>query len=268
MPPSPLYSAVPDKIAYHLRYAWTGWPTSGSIPQVDLEIIKPLWETDGLRLLETHFSSQEVQLAFSTKPHVDPVFLAARAKGRLQHAIRTASSDFAGFSRKVAVRAVGDNTTADVERYIEHQVPKERFVDTRFETEMEQYTVVCPEVDLREASESLQGRYWYNLHIVLIVADRDRVVDRKTLTTLRDGALRIAAKKACTIARLAVMPDHMHVALRGDIRQSPQEIALSFQNNLAYLLGQKRLWNDGFYVGSFGEYRFNAIRAAVRQERS
>ena len=196
----------------------------------------------------------------------DPVLLAARAKGRLQHAMRTAGVPFDGFSRKVALRSVGDNTTADVEGYIARQVAKERFADSRFAAEIAEFTAGCPEVDLRQPSASLSGRYWYNLHVVLVVAGRDGIADRATLAAIRDGSLRIAAKKGHAVARLSAMPDHLHIALRGNIKDSPQEIALSFQNNLAYLLGQKHIWNHGFYVGTFSEYDFGAIRAAVRRE--
>jgi len=115
------------------------------------------------------------------------------------------------------------------------------------------------------SSESSHGRYWYNLHIVLVVDERNRISDRRTLATIRDGCFRIAAKKGHSIARLALVPDHLHLALRGNIEQSPQEIALSLQNNLAYMLGQVRVWDNGFYAGTFGEYDFGAIRAAVRK---
>ena len=91
-------------------------------------------------------------------------------------------------------------------------------------------------------------------------AERYRVVDRGRLTTLRDSALRIAEKKGHQISRLAIMPDHLHLSLRGNIAHSPQEIALSFQNNLAYALGQVRFLADTFYVGTFGEYDMWAIR--------
>ncbi len=266
MQPVALYNADLEKIAYHLRYTWTGWPSFGDIPHVDLEPIKPLWETDGLRLLESRCTPREVQLAFSARPDVNPVFLAARAKGRLQHAIRTARLRFEGFSRKVAIRTVGDNTTNEVESYIARQVSKERFADVRFAAEMAKYTVCCAEVDLRQASESLHGRYWYNLHVVLVMAERERIAESTTLAAIRDGSFRIAAKKGHAIARLAAMPDHLHLALRGNIQHSPQDIALSLQNNLAYMLGQKRIWNDGFYAGTFSEYDFGAIRAAVRKE--
>jgi len=138
--PVPLYQVDEDKIAYHLRYTWTGWPSSGDLPDVDLEAIKPQWESDGLRLLESRCTPRQVQLAFSARPNVSPVCLAARAKGRLQHAIRSVDACFGGFSRKVTVRSVGDNTTAEVEDYIARQVTKEQFADPRFAAEMAKYT--------------------------------------------------------------------------------------------------------------------------------
>ncbi len=103
MEPVPLYNADVGEPAYQLRYTWTGWPSSGELPQVDLERAKQYWEGDGLRLLESRWSPREVQLAFSSRPDVAPVFLAARAKGRLQHAFRSAGIRFDGFSRKVSV---------------------------------------------------------------------------------------------------------------------------------------------------------------------
>jgi REP element-mobilizing transposase RayT len=58
------------------------------------------------------------------------------------------------------------------------------------------------------------------------------------------------------------MPDHVHMSLRGDIEKSPQEIALCFQNNLAYALDQNAVWQHTYYVGTFSEYDMDAIRAA------
>ena len=258
----PLYQPHGINPAYELRYTWTGWASEGDFPSVSvLEDPHPLWEQDGMRLLEHRWAGPEVQLTFSTQPGVSPMLLAGRAKGRLQHATRKVAADFPGFSRKVAVRSVGHNRREDVEAYIRSQVTKERFADPRFESLMEEFTVSCPQVDLALPSESARGRYWYNLHLVLVSAERYRIVDRQRLSAIRDGCFRIAAKKGLAISVLSVMPDHLHMALRGDFQQSPQGIALGFQNNLAYLLGQVRIWNDGFYVGTFGEYDMGAIRA-------
>jgi hypothetical protein len=56
------------------------------------------------------------------------------------------------------------------------------------------------------------------------------------------------------------MPDHLHIALRGDHERSPNEIVYAFQNNLAYAVGQQHLWQDPFYVGTFSEYDMDAVR--------
>jgi REP element-mobilizing transposase RayT len=261
MATQPLYQAHGVSPAYQLRYTWTGWASRGELPNAEvLESVRPFWDQDGMRLLEHRWSGGQVQLAFSARPDVSPVLLAGRAKGRLQYAIRKAGSDFPGFSRIVAVRSVGENCRKEVEEYILGQVAKERFADPRFESLMEEFTVCRPEVDLSQPSESVRGRYWYNLHMVLVAAERYQIADRQRLGAIRDGCFRIARKKGHAISVLSVMPDHLHVALRGDYRQSPQQIALSFQNNLAYLLGQVRIWEEGFYVGTFSEYDMGAVR--------
>lgn len=260
--PQPLYTPQGLTPAYQLRYTWAGWPSTGQLPATaPLDEITSLWEQDGLRLLEHTWSGEGVQLAFSTRPEVSPVFLAARAKGRLQYALRKANPAFAGFSRKVSVRSVGENTSGQVLGYVAGQVGNEQFVDRRFEEAMQEFTVACPEVDLAQPSESARGRYWYNLHVVLVADGRCPTTERAALTRMRDGCFQIAKKNGYAIGGLSVMPDHLHVAVRGEIQQSPQDIALAFQNNLAWLLGQVRIWRDGFYVGTFGEYDMGAIRA-------
>jgi hypothetical protein len=59
---------------------------------------------------------------------------------------------------------------------------------------------------------------------------------------------------------LAVLLDHVHLALRGAIEQSPEDIALSFLNNLAHVLDGRPWWEAGYYAGTFGEYSMAAVR--------
>ena len=56
------------------------------------------------------------------------------------------------------------------------------------------------------------------------------------------------------------MPDHLHLALRGNIEQSPEEIALAMMNNLAYGFGQNPIWQSSYYAGTFGDYDMDAVR--------
>jgi len=249
----PLYRAEGQRVAYHLCYSWTAWPVGSrwrSLPIGELlDMVAPLWEHDGLRVLEHRVSPNELQVTFSTTPNVSPTALVRLAKGRLQRAMREADGAFEGFSRKVSVRSVGRNRTEDVRTYLARQVEKEHFADPAFEAMMRQFTVVGPNVDLAVPDASARGRYWYNLHLVLVVVERCRIVDSQRLGTIRDWCFKIAQKKGHRIALLSVMPDHLHVAMRANRDHSPQEIALAFQNNLAFAVGQTRIWNDGFYGG-------------------
>jgi len=265
----PLYNAHDQQPAFALRHTWSGWASKGdlrALPESSWTDLVALWGKDGLRLLERAVQPDSALLTFSTTPAVSPVFLAARAKGRLQHAFRTGASEPVDFSRKVAVRCVGENTSESVLAYIHSQVRNEEFIDPRFAEFLEQFTVINSQVDLSQPAPTNSGRYWYNLHLVLVTDSRCRVIDEATLTLIRDGSFRVAEKKGHQIAALSVMPDHLHVALRANPEHSPEEVALAFQNNLAFMLGKGAIWRPGYYVGTFGEYNMNAIRRALRLE--
>jgi REP element-mobilizing transposase RayT len=263
MRPEPCYRAEKLRPAYQLRYGWTGWPSGGRFPsdllaQV-LSEIAPEWEGDGLRVLESSLSSERIQLTLSATPQVSPVTLAARVKGRLQHHCRRLGAPV-DFSRKLAVRSVGDPTRAQVEGYVRNQVPNEALADERFREMLTAFTVTDPQVDLSRPTETNSGRYWYNLHLVLVAGERYRAGEPATLATMRDAALRVCAKKGYAASALAVLPDHLHLALRGAVDQSPEEIALAFLNNLAHALGGRPWWQPGYYAGTFGEYGMAAVR--------
>ena len=128
------------------------------------------------------------------------------------------------------------------------------------------FTVVNESVDLSQPTESARGRYWHNLHLVLVVDGRRRLDDLNAFRTIRDGCFKIAAKKGHVLSRVSVMPDHLHLALRAKPDESPNDVAFAYQNNLAYMANLGRLWQDSFYVGTFSEYTTQAIRSAARKE--
>lgn len=256
--------------AYVLHFDWTGWPTEGTaLPAetvVIARVVAPAWESDGLRLLEPHATTDKVQLLFSVTPSVSPTFFCMRVKGRLQHALRKAGMPV-DFSRKVGFRCLGENTSAVVEEYIRKQVGKAELADVRYEAVLRNFTLVRDDVDLAQPSESHSGRYWYNLHVVLVMADRFRITNPTVLGRIRDAAFAAAETNGHRLAAVAVMPDHAHLAVRGHIERSPEEIALQFQNALARAVGC-RAWQDGFYVGTFSEYGLDVIRRLTRPSSS
>lgn len=246
--------------AYQLRYTWTGWPSRGQFPPgLNIERVCERWETDGIRLLERKWRPDQMQFTFSAKPDVSPKQLAARVKGRLEHFLRQAGFTVA-FSRKVAVGSIGANHVRDVENYIEGQLDKEMLVDDSFRKRLSEFTVVRGDVDLSKPTLTKRGRYWYNLHLVLLVKDRARLNDVSELRVVREGCLRLAEDQGYSISRLSIIPDHLHTSLRGKIDHSPEDIALKFLNSLAEEMGNQLIWEPCYYAGTIGTYDMNAVR--------
>ncbi len=260
--PKPVYTAEHCSAAYRLHYTWTGWPTAGtcfgSVP--DLTQLDERWQAEGLHRIEGNWSDESVQFTFSVSPAITPIFFTGRVKGRLQHALREAGTPVK-FSRKVSFRAIGNNHSAEVRDYIAQQVPKERFVDPRFEQMLLQFTKVDNVERFQEPLESNSGRYWYNLHVVLVVAGRGRIESREQLQALDEALEATAAKHQYDLVARSWLLDHLHIGMRGNILESPLDTALSIMNNTSYRIGCSAFWQPGFYVGSFSEYDLNAVRS-------
>jgi REP element-mobilizing transposase RayT len=317
------------RLPHDLHYSWTGWPAADTALPAEpplglLQTLTPLWRGDGLTLEAYTWQADAIHLTFAAGPELAPVFVAQRAKGRLQHALRQALSarpvspaaqgrgglgadeppssaqgrgglapggfpsaqgrgglahggfpsaqgcgglapgglvppePKAQFSRKVSVRAIGHNLNVTVERYIRDQLVGADLADPRYCASLARAAVADADVDLDQSAETNSGRYWYNLHIVLVTANRFRFPGHDQPSALRDRVRVAAHAQGCVLKALAVMPDHLHAAMRGDPERSPAEIGIAVQNATAEVPGC-RLWQEAFYVGTFGAYDLAAV---------
>ena len=198
MPP-PRYTKHNLRPAYLLRYSWTAFPHADArfpdnAPMGLLPSLASLWETDGLRLLEQRWDPHRIQVTFSTIPQVAPEILAARAKGRLQHALRQAGHPVS-FARNFSVRALGNNTRLTVEHYLDTQVQRASFANTRYQDGFDKASWASSEADLSKPFETNRGRYWYVLHLVLVTSGRFRIDARVTAQTISQGCRKNGSKK-------------------------------------------------------------------------
>ena len=251
----------PDNLqaAYECRYSWTAWPSIAPLPTLspdDWSRLEKAWEQDGLRALEKRIEPDQIQILFSVKPTAAPVFITARAKGRLDHALRAAGIA-CQFSRKVALRAVGHNTAQTVTNYIDSQVDKKPFVDAAFADSIRRFTYTLSDPD--RPIEVTRGRYWYHLHLVLVHAERYRIGSVNMLEQVHDGCLQIATRNGYALSAISVMPDHLHLGVVGVIDQSPETIAMEFMNGVTESLGMV-LYRNSYYVGTSGAYDMDGIR--------
>lgn len=224
-----------------------------------LEQCRPLWERDGLRMLEPQVHPEMVQVLFSTTPTVSARLLATRAKGRVDRALRDLGCPIA-FSRKVGVRTLGDANRETIDAYLEAQATRGGFIEPTFAKELEGLAFHDPAVDLSLPQALAHSRYWNNLHLVLVTESRQPLRSLKTLARLVEATRRVSRAKSYLLSRAAPMPDHLHLTLSIPPEVSPLEVVFAFQNNLAYLLDLGKIWKDTFYVGSFGDYGMGAIR--------
>ena len=73
-----------------------------------------------------------------------------------------------------------------------------------------------------------------------------------------------ARKKGHRLSRLAVLPDHIHAVMGCEVTESPEDVALSYLNNLAFGHGMQARYCFSYYVGTFGEYDLDAVRRVAR----
>ncbi len=256
------------KQAYQLRYTWTAWPKENfsveSLPTHPLpQDLIGAWESDGLRPLEWHIDTNQLQILFSARPDITPKFLAARAKGRLQHVFRQQNLPCA-FQRNFSLQSVGAPNASDINTYLQNQLQHGEFADPRYRDLLSGLAFTNPSVSLKAPIPSKSGRYILGYHFVFVVADRWRMPE-KTASLIQKALVATSRKSAWKIAKLSLMPDHVHIAIRGEIDTSPLDISGQIREETSRAVGIFGFWMPTGYIGTFGHYGMGAIRKHSRR---
>jgi len=258
-------------LVHRIAYSWTGWPKSEPFPALPngdfLAALDAAWAKDGMQRLAQRWQSDLVQFTFTAPPNVSPEFVAARAKGRLDHALR-GTGWCQGFQRKVAVRSLGENTLEVVLRYIATQLDRADLADPRYVNSLAEAAWEDGDIDLEQPTASDFGRYWYNLHLVAVTQGRWRIGREdflpKVTSAVRAWSEKLSAGGAGDarpgVHSLAVMPDHVHLAVRGPAGQSPDEIAGGLREALNRAAGCL-LFDARVYAGTFSSYPLSHVRS-------
>lgn len=215
-------------------------------------------EPDGIRLLGHRFEKPGIgQFGVSTTPCVAPLRVVQRVKGRLQYLVRDRLPK--AFRGNYAIRSVGRVTRGEIERYVADQLGHHQMADPRVQRRLEQFQIVRPEVDLSLPQRTSHGLFWYNLHVVLVHQSRGKEIREDVLGRVRAMILRASDCKKYLMSCAGILADHVHLVLGGPIEVAPDEIALGFLNNLAYVQGMRPVYQYGAFVGTVGEYTTGAL---------
>jgi REP element-mobilizing transposase RayT len=258
--PEPLYTSVNCKQAYELRWSLALFATCDLASSDNwLPDLKKVVEVDGVRILEYQASHPPIlHFLLSTKPTISSPQIVKSVKGRLQHLIR--SSYPGAFRRNFSLSSVGEVRQEEIENYVASQLGHHRMADERVQERLAAFQLEFPEVDLAEPFFSSHARYVYNLHLVLVHNGRWCEVREDRLMRTREMILGIAKKKKHRLSRAAILSDHVHLTMGCAIEETPEAVALTYMNNLAYAHGMEPLFYHSYYVGTFGTYDLGAIR--------
>ena len=258
--PEPLYTVANCRIAYQLHWSLTlfakqAWPEKEGWWQPLREAVEP----DGVRLLEFQHREQAVgQFFVSSRPEVSPAEIVRSVKGRLQHLVRDAISQF--WRRHYSITSVGDANNDVLQEYVARQVRHHPMADRSAVERLLEVQFHDPLVDLAALRASAHGRFTNSLHMVLENADRLCDTREEWLAPSRATLIAVCRKKGWLLSRLALAGNHLHMLFGCDVVDVPRDAALSLMNNLAFAHGMKPICEHSFYVGTFGPYDHDAIR--------
>ena len=259
----PVYTTDVCRFSCPLQWGLTVFWREDMPPDDWLPVLSTALEPDGIRVLgHRHESSTVSQFMLSTLPQVSPSTIVQRVKGRLQYCVRDQRPK--ALRGNFALRSVGNETRAVVERYVAKQVEHHPIADPRVVARLERLQIAIPEVDLREPQRTSQGLFWYNLHLVLVHRDRWMDINEESLQAICSMILRASAAKCYLLSRGGILPDHLHLTLGCPFEVAPIDVALGFLNNLAYVHGMKPVYQYGGFIGTFGEYDNRAVKSDSR----
>ena len=263
----PVYRNDNCSVAYQLNWSLSIFQND---PAKDvrqaIENLKPVWESDGIHVLDISQSSPQItQFFLSSRPTLIPSDIIRLIKGRLQHALRESSP--IRLRRNYQLNSVGSATSVVLDRYIQHQTTKHPMAQARVQSMFEQLQFHDESVDLVLPRINSHGKFVYALQIVLETAEGWRDVRRVVLEKYVQVIQTSCEKHHLRLSRVGILANHIHLLLGAEVTMAPQPIALSLLNNLAYSQQMKPIFKFGFYVGTFGPYDRGAIWNSIRNAR-
>lgn len=253
-----LYLSNSTTAAWQLDWSLTVFWRSSPMTDDWLNDLREALEPDGIRLLEHRFSQLDRSLFWlSSVPSVKPVELVQRVKGRLQYLVRSRWPK--ALRRNYDLHSIGSTRRDKTEQYVASQLSHHFPDDPDQRAALFDLQVVNPEVDLGQPRFTAHARYRCNLHLVFVHEDRWRQTQSVMHQQVRAMIRRAALAKGHLLSRLGLLPDHLHLVLGFSPDESPQDVALSYMNNIAYVYGMKSVLQPSYFVGTIGEYDLGAL---------
>ena len=233
----------------------------------------------GIRLLDVASDEVDLVCQVSLRPAESVSGCASKFKGRLSKWLRTAQ----GLDAPTKLLAtgylactVGDPTRKDIEGYIGRQGEHHGYSQRPLPPVLvEEYPLPAAAAVRLDAAHNLSLlRY----HLVFGTMCRRGVFTQAEAAGVVAAWRGVQAKEQFALLKVSVVPDHVHMAVRVHPAVAPLALAERLMNVAQEVMFEQfpevvirysanRLWENGAYVGSFGELSSRAVRAALAQWR-
>ena len=277
------YNASQLRLAYCHR-VYFRFQTHCRLPQPTLDGLRQdafqaSLDAYGIRLLDVASDEVDLVCQVSLRPEECVSACASKFKGRLSKWLRTAQGLDAP-AKLLAIGylacTVGDPTRKDIEGYIgrqgEHHGYNERPLPPVF---IEEYPLPSGAAVRLDAAHNVSLlRY----HLVFGTMFRRGVFAQAEAAGVVAAWRGLQAGEQFALLKVSIVPDHVHVAVRLHPAVAPLTLAVRLMNVAQEVMFERfpevvirysanRLWENGAYVGSFGELSSRAVRAAIAQWR-
>lgn len=256
----PIYTPENTTTAYQLNWSLALFGKCALPDQsVWLKELQATTESDGVRTLTSNLRSENsLQFFVSTRPASAPSEIVRSIKGRLQYLIRDQIPK--AFRRNYHIQSIGEVNSSVLDQYVAGQTARHPMADASVQSRLEAAQFHDNAVDLSKPFVGTYGQYLNSLQIVLENAQNWHEVCETQLTRVRNMIVRACRKKEWMLSRIGLLSNHVHILLGAGVTESPQSVALSLMNNVAYVYDMRPILKFSYYAGTFGGYDRGVVR--------
>jgi REP element-mobilizing transposase RayT len=263
---------------YRVYLRWQTWRRQDCPPlaQIDRAVLQSLIAPYSLHVLETTANAHELGTLVSLRPADSVATCVSKIKGKVSKWLNQSLNNREParlLSKGYFAVTCGASTRAEVEAYLDKQESHHGYERRALSpVYVETFPAAAPDLAHVCAAHS-----WavVQLHVVLSTWGRRGVFGGEEARAVVGAWRGLQNCRRFFLRKVAVLPDHVHLALRLHPGVVPADLTAELMNAAQALLwrefpaaaigaGVERLWFPSAYVGGFGELASPQIRAYLR----
>ncbi len=188
-------------------------------------------------------------IMLDSRASVSPHSIVQRLRGRLQALLRQWNPK--ALAAEDEFRCTGTITRQVIEGFIlQQRIQSATGVNDPGDRRFAEYCWDDPTIDLNRPSLSQNKHFWYNLHLVFPFVELECNLDDAELALVWQTLKNVSQRKQHWLRQAEIQSEYVHAWLRGQWTESPEEIALTYLNEIAFSLGKRKAFGCNYLVAT------------------